>query len=397
MTGTSEHPDGPTAAPVGRRGFLATAALAATAPVPGTAPAPPPAVAPAAAGPPDGPAATPGAAPGSLPGSGRGRGSMARLLAVPEGDRGIEWIRAALDIAVRLELATIPPYLCGWWSVRDRRGEAARLIRRIVGDEMYHLGVVCNLLVAVGGRPRIRDAALHYPGPLPGGVRAGVHVYLSGLTRDYVRDVMMAIEAPEAPLARTAAHSPTIGGFYGDLQEAFRRTAPYLSAEGQLSDRIGSDVLEPVTGLDDVDRSLEIVREQGEGTTSSPANAFEDDHPAHYYAFAEIYHGRRLSRTPQGWQFTGASVPFPDARPMAAVPPDGWPRPPAQVQRLLDQFDSTYWAVLDSLDEAWGGGGGRSLGAAVRAMRAMEDPAVELMETPLPDAPGTYGPQFRPS
>ncbi len=93
-------------------------------------------------------------------------------------------------------------------AVKDRRSEAARLIRRIIGDEMYHLGVVCNLLVAVGGRPRIKRAAPTYPGPLPGGVRAGVNVYLSGLTKPFVHDVMMAIEAPEAPLARSADGSP---------------------------------------------------------------------------------------------------------------------------------------------------------------------------------------------
>ncbi|WP_245235964.1 ferritin-like domain-containing protein [Streptomyces durhamensis] len=385
MTGTNEHPDGPAVTPVGRRGFLASAALAA-------APAPL-AAAPAAAEPAEGATV---AGPADEAAAAAGHRAVARLLAVAEGDRGIGWLRAALQVAVQLELTTIPPYLCGWWSVRDRRGEAARLIRRIVGDEMYHLGVVCNLLVAVGGRPRIRDAAPRYPCPLPGGVRAGVQVYLSGLTKAFVRDVMMAIEAPDTPLARTASSPPTIGDFYGELQRAFRRTEPYLSAEGQLSDRIGSDVLEPVTGLDDVERALEIVKEQGEGTESSPADAFQDDHPAHYYAFAEIYHGRRLRRTARGWQFTGAPVPFPDARPMASVPPGGWHRPPVRVGRLLDQFDTTYAAVLDRLDEAWGGGGGRSLGAAVRAMRGMEEPAVELMETPIPGAPGTYGPQFRP-
>ncbi|MFJ8780898.1 hypothetical protein [Streptomyces sp. NPDC102476] len=41
-----------------------------------------------------------------------------------------------------------------------------------------------------------------YPGPLSGGVRPGVTVYLSGLTRTFVHDVMMAIEAPEACTAR---------------------------------------------------------------------------------------------------------------------------------------------------------------------------------------------------
>lgn len=99
----------------------------------------------------------------SGPAAAAGHQSVARLLAVPEESRRDDWLRAALQVAVALELSTIPPYLCGWWSIRDRGSEAARLIRRIVGDEMFHLGVVCNLLVAVGGRPRIRKR--HPPTP----------------------------------------------------------------------------------------------------------------------------------------------------------------------------------------------------------------------------------------
>ncbi|KIE24862.1 membrane protein [Streptomyces sp. MUSC 125] len=358
--------------PIRRRSFLASAAVAATAPV-------------AVAGP----------ARAAEPAAGPPVGSVARLLGVPEAGRGVGWLREALQIAVQLELATIPPYLCGWWSVKDRRGDAAQLIRRVIDDEMYHLGVVCNLLVAVGGRPRFKDLAPRYPGPLPGGVRAGVTVYLSGLTRPFVRDVMMAIEAPDEPLARRANLSPSIGDFYSHLMIAMRDTAPYLSVEGQLSSRIGPDVLEPVRTLDDVERSIEIIKEQGEGTASCPADAFQDDHPAHYYAFAEIYHGRQLCNTGRGWHFTGAPVPFPDARPMARVPVGGWRRLPPPVRRLSDQFDSTYDAILDALEGAWSGGGQSALGSAVRAMRGLEEPAVELMEIAMPDAPGNYGPQFR--
>lgn len=145
------------------------------------------------------PAAAPALAAGLPEAAAPGCRSVAHLLAVPESGRGVDWLREALQVAVALELATIPPYLCGWWSVGDRTSHVARLIRRIIGDEMYHMGVVCNLLVAVGGRPRITDAALAYPGPLPGGVREEVNVYLSGLNRPFVRDVMMAIEAPEVP------------------------------------------------------------------------------------------------------------------------------------------------------------------------------------------------------
>ncbi|MGW0880968.1 ferritin-like domain-containing protein [Streptomyces sp. NPDC002671] len=383
MTGTraaADGSDGLAPAPFRRRNFLASAALAATAPVAAAEPAQ--AAALPAGGPPDPP----------------GCHSVAHLLAVLENHRGVDWLRKALQVAVALELSTIPPYLCALWSVKDGGCEAARLIRRVVLDEMYHLGVVCNLLVAVGGRPRIKDAALAYPGPLPGGVHRGVNVYLSGLTRSFVHDVMMAIEAPDIPLTREAdarRDAPSIGDFYGHLLRAFRTVAPELSTRGQLSSQIGSDVLQPVQSLDDVERSLEIIKEQGEGTGSSPDDAFKDDHPAHYYAFGEIYHGRRLREGGGGWRFTGPAVPFPAARPMARVPAGGWLHPPARVQRLLDQFDSTYNAVLDALDAAWGDGGGRSLGAAIHAMRGLEAPAVELMEIKIPDAPGHYGPQFR--
>ncbi|MGK3941537.1 ferritin-like protein [Streptomyces caeruleatus] len=361
-----------------RRSFLATTAVAAGAPVIAAA-----APASAATGPHSGP--TEPAPPGAV----------ARLLAVPEVGRDIEWLRSALQVAVELELSTIPPYLCGWWSIGDRGSHAARLIRRIIDDEMYHLGVVSNLLVAVGGRPRIKAAAPTYPGPLPGGVRPGVTVYLSGLTKSLVQ-MMMTIEAPEEPLALSDSASHSIGAFYGAMLDGLRAVAPEMSARGQLSARIGSDELRPVRTLLDAEHSIDIIREQGEGTSRSPADSFADDHPAHYYAFAEIYHGRELRQTDEGWTFTGAPVPFPDARPMARVPAGGWSQPSNPVQQLLDRFDSTYTTVLTSLEAAWADGGPRALGTAIHAMRALEEPAVRLMETELPGSRSTYGPQFHP-
>ncbi len=86
----------------------------------------------------------------------------------------------------------------------------------------------------------------------------------------------------------------------------------------------------PVGTLDDVEHVIDVIREQGEGTSSSPADAPGDDHVAHYYAFAEIYHGRELREEGGGWQYTGAAVPFPDTRPMARVPAGGWDAPPTR-------------------------------------------------------------------
>ncbi|MGW4885474.1 MULTISPECIES: ferritin-like domain-containing protein [Actinomycetes] len=323
-------------------------------------------------------------------------GAAVRLVAVPAEHRDVRWLRAALQVAVEIEISTIPPYLCGWWSVVNRKCDAARLVRRIVSDEMYHLGIVCNLLAGLGGRPRIRGSAPRYPGPLPGGVHPGVHVYLSGLTKPLLRDVMMAIEAPATPLTGKAHDPFSIGLFYDELLKAFRLLSPDLSLERQVHERIGQDTLRPARTLEDVERSIEIIKDQGEGTSRSPSDGVEARHVAHYYAFAEIYHGRQLRETDGAWGYTGTPVPFPDVRPMAQVPEAGWHRPPPEAQRLLDDFDGTYAAVLEALDTTWAEGDRRSLRTAARRMRRLETPAVALMEIPITGTRTTYGPQFRP-
>lgn len=72
----------------------------------------------------------------------------------PEG-RGADWLKDALQQALMLELATLPPYLSGLWSIKEpsEDGVAAEAIRRIVFDEMSHLGLACNLLTTIGEFP----------------------------------------------------------------------------------------------------------------------------------------------------------------------------------------------------------------------------------------------------
>lgn len=365
-----------------RRGFLRSATLATAAPVL------------AAAGAGTAAAATARQAPAAVPRA----GAVARLMAVADTGRDLAWLRAALQIAVELELATIPPYLCAWWSIRDRSSEAAGLISDIVHDEMFHMGLACNLLTAVGGTPRIDTAVPAYPSALPGGVREGLTVYLSGLTRPYVLDVLMGIEVPETPLARQGA-SPTIGAFYTALLDVFRDLGPVLATDRQLEARIGSNSLRPLLGPDDVEEAVAVIKEQGEGSSFSPEppHGAHGDAPSHYYAFGEIYHGSRIRSTDGRWQYDGDPLPFPDVRPMGVVPAGGWPDPAPDVRRLLGRFDATFSRVLRALQLAWSRGSVRALGSAVHEMRALEEPALQLMEIPLPDGSGlTYGPQFRP-
>lgn len=74
-----------------------------------------------------------------------------------------------LQTALAVELATIPTYLSGWWTIRNRQkyGDALRILRSITVTEMRHLAIVANTLIAVGGKPGIRAASLTFPHRLP--------------------------------------------------------------------------------------------------------------------------------------------------------------------------------------------------------------------------------------
>jgi hypothetical protein len=321
-----------------------------------------------------------------------------RLMKVSQHQRDEQWIKSSLQAAVALELSTIPPYLCGFWSVKNPIEEAAQLIRGIALDEMFHMGLVCNMLSAIGGTPRIVTAAPAYPGPLPGGVHPQLTVYLSGLTRTYVREVFMEIEMPEHPLAFAALEEgfPTIGAFYDALREAFRQVQPTISMNNQLSQKgIGRNNLEPIKNLTGVEDAIELIKEQGEGTSTSPDAPQAAGEFAHYYKFGEIYHGHELQQVNGKWEFTGDVVSFPDVYPMGVVPAGGWQNPDSKVQGLLQTFNADYTTLLQNLETAWAQGDKSALISAISKMFSLENTVGELMKTPLPDGTGSYGPEFR--
>src|SRR3954466_7119129 len=75
-----------------------------------------------------------------------------------------------LQKAIELEHSTIPPYLTAMFSLKPgTNDEIARLIRSIVQEEMLHMTIVGNILIAIGGRPAINVAGFipKYPGSLP--------------------------------------------------------------------------------------------------------------------------------------------------------------------------------------------------------------------------------------
>ncbi|MCH0542097.1 ferritin-like protein [Streptomyces sp. MUM 203J] len=347
------------------------------------------------------------------------RGSrIVELMRRPTAQRDTEWVRDALQQAILLELATLPPYLCGMWSINATSGDPVfRTLRAIVFDEMSHLGITCNLLTAVGGTPRIADEALvpTYPGPLPGGVRPELTVFLSGL-QDSVR-MYAGIEKPDAPVTRTAQASHTsIGAFYTAVQDALCADSKMITGDERrqvtrdMEHHGSGNSLTPLTTLDSATSAVAIIKEQGEGTSASPQNP----HPAasgelaNYYAFLEILHKHKLVERPgppATWAFEGPPVPMPPILPMGVVPEGGWPRsgpasPPPDVITLLDKANRAYSDMLRLLEQVWQQDdpdqATRLLDEAVWKMAALRGPARELMKHALPDGSGkNYGPEFR--
>lgn len=326
--------------------------------------------------------------------------TIADLLAVPADRRDEAWLHGALQAAVELELSTIPPYLCALWSIKDQEAPssavAALRLHHVAVDEMYHLGVVCNLLVALGRRPLLRARAPVYPGPLPRGIVPGLVVQLQGLTRGLVGDVFMGIEQPEDPLARSY---DTVGAFYDALIQRFGSHPGPLSPRNQRELAFGGHELSVVRTREQAVQALTEIKEEGEGTATDPLFG---DELAHYYRFGELAHGRRLVRTgPNGeWAWAGERVPFPAWRtevyPMAQVPHGGWPRPlPGPVEAALQEFDRIYTEMLDGLERAWNGDEPALL-AAIESMHHLPEPAQALMRSPCGGGEFTYGPDFRP-
>jgi hypothetical protein len=324
---------------------------------------------------------------------------IVELMQVSVDQRDLEWLKEGLQAALAVELATLPPYLCGMWSMVSQSGPAYNLVYRVAIEEMLHMGLVCNMLTAIGATPRIVQGyqeGIVYPGPLPGGVRPELTVHLAGLTQEYLRSVYMEIEYPEnGPVVLVLGETyPTIGAFYSALLEAFQRLSPELTTQNQLTSPVGVYMIATPA---DVERAITQIKEQGEGTSESPLVEDFGGDLAHYYKFAEIYYGSTLIQVEGEWRYEGEPIAFPDVYPMAPIPSGGYQDPPQEVVDGLRAFNDQFATILSKLESAWANGRMSDLGMAVSAMFRLRSLARNLMQIPLPDKSGVYGPDFRPS
>lgn len=316
---------------------------------------------------------------------------------------GVKELRDSLQSAVMLEHATIPVYLYSLYSIKPesltpgRNLEVYNLLRSVVLEEMIHMSLACNILNAVGGKPKLDNPEFvpQFPGPLPGAIDNGLIVGLRAFSKQRVHDEFMAIEEPEDPLefpvaaladeadATAAAAPTTIGQFYAAIREKIEALGPSVFT-GDPSRQVSGDPffpeLQPVTDLASAVAAINMIVEEGEGTSTSPLD--QEDELAHYYKFAEIWNGRRLIATaePPGYAYAGDPIPFDPtgvwpvvADPHASTYPAG-----SAARYANDTFNYTYTSLLKALHATFNGHPDQ-FGTAVGAMESLKTQAIALM------------------
>jgi hypothetical protein len=328
--------------------------------------------------------------------------ASARLFAMPaefevvDEIHTVEQLTAHLKVAAQLEMSTIPPYLYAAYSIRTRgysqwspgRG-ALRTIIGIAVEEMLHLCLVRNLLLAIGEDITFcsPDFIPTYPGAMPHR-QPELIINLERLSRRVAKNTFMAIEEPTAPptddlvkIAGDVDEYATIGEFYRRIIKGFQ----YLDKHKKITwDRAGVNRQyrrgywnqngggEPLT-VNDLKTALEAINEiidQGEG--ADPAKGVVPTDPidpqagleefTHYVKFERIYNRVEGIGIGDGEQEKEVDIDSPLAVAMLATnpkvadfarksPDQPWPTEP--LWELMTLFNAAFSYTLYLLDQLY--------------------------------------------
>lgn len=293
-----------------------------------------------------------------------------------------------VQAAIQLEHSTIPPYLTALYSIQPGRNQVtAEILASIVREEMLHMTIASNLLIAIGGKPNFSAQGFvpSYPGPLPMQVDDGMDVGLEPCSKDLIYKTFMRIEQPPS------GTYPTIGDFYETLLSRLDdMSVTWGPAEAQVTPTTSGTTWFretdwfPITSLESAAASIKVIVSEGEGATDSPVD--DDGDPAHFYRFGQVFYGAALMQNAERtWSYTGPDIIFDEvavfpmtANAKAAMYPEG-----TRSRLLVDQFNQAYMQILLSLDRVFGGEP-RRLNEVLGLMFQLRILAYEVLSQPDP-------------
>lgn len=316
-------------------------------------------------------------------------------------------VQALVQTAINLEFATLPPYLYAKLSILPGTNPAAfARLNAIVGQEMIHMCLACNIMNAIGGTVQINPPT--YPGPLPGDVGGGLIVHLLPFSQAAMLQGM-AIEEPSEPVdppSLTAAvlTTITIGEFYGLLDQALAAlpATAWQAGNNQIDDgQFFPGQIFAVNSYPDAHTAISQIVSEGEGTPVTPGDrgsplTFENE-LAHYYRFWEMERNQVLMKdsNPTGYAWGGAlGVDWSAVYPAIADPElHDFGDDPVAAQQAQADCNAAYSALVDGLTSAFRGGTG-GMGLAVRAMFDLRMASIKALTAPLANGVAVAGPAF---
>ena len=342
--------------------------------------------------------------------------SLARITTVQE-------LHRHLHAAMQLEHATIPPYLTALYSIRPgTNGEAYRVIRTVVVEEMLHLTLAANILNAVGGTPDLTaaDFVPQYPAYLPDGEddfqvdlqpfsKAAIETFLKierpaqhegGHTPQTVRRKKQKGSVRAARVHDDSEeHFYSIGEFYLDISNALVLIEGQLAKEGKtlfVGDRrkqvtpeyyySGGGEITPVTDLASAQAAIRLISEQGEGIGG---NLFDyEDEISHFYRFQQLKLGRFYQKGDKPGHPTGApcEVDWAAVYPVKTNARVADYEEGSEVRAAAREFNAYYQRFLEMLTRAFSGQP-ELLMPAVGEMFRIKELALHLIRNPI-DAKG---------
>ena len=319
-------------------------------------------------------------------------------------------LQECLQDAVQLEFATIPPYLTALYSIKDGYNcKIHSLIRSVVMQEMLHMVQAANLLIAIGGKPKIYgpETAPRFPtAGLPGGTLPQLEITLKRASLEHIHDVFMAIEYPHEVVNKGNSHYKlyTIGNLYSEVKQCLKTLGDGVFYTNRTALQIRwpwrTNNYGRVFVVRDLASALEAIEEiveQGEGAQPGDPHSYMTSNLAHYFRFQEIVCQQELVfHGVSNYSFTGQSIPFDPAGvwPMRDNPSSRDLIPGTKAYYTTKVFHSTYHTLLQKLEEVLGGNPD-GIVEAMTIMESLEVQAKRLIKLPLhEDSPYTCGPVF---
>jgi hypothetical protein len=217
----------------------------------------------------------------------------------------ISKLREYLQHAIKVELFTIPPYLCGLYSLKDTSSEAYVYIQSVLIEEMLHVQLAGNMLTAIGGHPRLTgdSAVCTYPSAMPFR-KPGFEIGLAPVSCRQM-EKFVEIELPDYKLKYgkkdTTDPAPcyyTIGGIYAALKSGLKQVSHITNIfTGPLTNQVTTYGRNDTTVIDleTAKKAIKIIVSQGEGDEEGCSEPFGgkdcvdiNGNLPHYWKFKEL-------------------------------------------------------------------------------------------------------------